>query len=190
MTPVVTVYHNVQHECRACGQPVADLGDGEWAHLRDDAGHFPVRVTASAPGGWRPSHAMVPVFRARVPAGIGAAGAAQRMYGAFNAGDLFSDALSPEDEVLAGSYQGRGLRPLGIGDVIGVGGALFTVAARGLRPAAGGVRVSWAGRRGTVPLPHCSRCSAIAGPDELEVCDRAGSLACRGGCSSRGNASP
>jgi hypothetical protein len=188
MTPV-TVYHNVQRECRACGGPVIDLGDDEWAHLRDDADHIPVSVTASGFLGYQPGHALVPVFQTEVPDGRDAEGVAQRMYDAFNADPEF---LGPEDRALAADYRARRLRSLSVGDVVDIGGALLAVASCGFLPVAGEIRRAWLSCHGTVPLPHCSRCLVIADQADLMWCDPAGHRACRdaAACSARMHASP
>jgi hypothetical protein len=173
----VTIYHNVQHECRECGQPVISLGDDEWAHLREGAGHAVVRATAVGHNGYQPGQALVPVFQAEVPDSLRPEDAAQRMYNTSRNLTIFGT----EDGDLAAAYLARKLRPLSIGDVVDVGGMMLAVAYGGFTPVTGEIRRTWVPYPGTVPLPHCWFCHAIAGETELEPFNRAGTLACRNG---------
>jgi len=187
MMTTVTIYHNVEHDCWVCRQPVIRLGAGEWAHLHQGADHMPAAAFPAGRFGYQPGHAMVPVFRADVTDGRAPEAVAQRIAGAL---DPVPAVLGSEDRGLASDYRSLRLRPLVAGDVIDVGGTLLAKARSGFAPVTGKIRLSWVAWPGTVPLPHCARCHAIAGPAELEALNMAGGLACRDvvACADRANA--
>jgi hypothetical protein len=184
MMTTVTIYHNVQHDCLECRQPVISLGDDEWAHLREGADHIPTRVIDNFHA-YQPGHAMVPVYQAEVPDGRTPDDVARRILDTLYRHEqgLPRGRAGAEDWELASGYRARGLRPLQLGDVIDVGGTLLARWKWKLMftPVTGEIRVTWVPYPGTVPLPHCWFCHAIAGEAVLEPFNRAGTLACRNG---------
>lgn len=171
MTSVI-IYHNVQRECGTCGQPVINLGSGEYAHRRSGAGHIPADAYRPGGAGYQPGHAVVKVFETEAPDGQSPDQVAGQMLAV-----LGETGGAPD-----GAYQGyaeRGLRPFITGDVIEIGGTCLARQPIGFRPVPAKLAVVWTGDRRSVPLPHCAYCLTTGDDTTLEPVNQAGNLACR-----------
>lgn len=171
----VTVFHNVQHECRRCGKPVVSLGDDEWAHLAEDAGHAPASVSRTG-SGYRAGDAMSRVLEARLPGVPSLSWMLEQLFAAFN-----EPGAAPELAGLARAYRGRRLRSLSVGDVVEIDGARFACAPASWTelPASALFRMVPSREPGSASLPCCSYCGVTGGDSALEPFNLAGSLACR-----------
>lgn len=168
----VKIFHNVQRECRRCGEPVDQAGPGLFVHAEppEDGHGAGNEAIPSGFDGYQPGHAMVLVFQTEVPDGQDSYAIAEQMFEAFNIGD----------GEMARAYRARELRSLSVGDVVVAGETPLHCASVGFEIAEGEFRQVWYSSHGSRALPHCSYCYRYTtGDDDTLEPFNMHNLACR-----------
>jgi hypothetical protein len=150
----VTIFHNVQRNCRTCDVPLNSLGNDRYEYAAPPPAEAPPHAASpyhAGFDGYQPGHAMVRVFETEVAGGEDPFKVAERMFEAFNIGNEYPD---HPDYDLACQYRARRLRSLSVGDVVAVGEAPLVVGRIGWKPAEGKFNEVQEGDYGSVPLPR------------------------------------